>query len=91
MLAAAGNGAQLLLAVRAVASQLEYSDSSSDARRLQDRLSDVHSCIVAVDDALDSLSLTTGWCLSQRQRICRIRMQKCAAAAELAASLCVQQ
>ncbi|WIA16333.1 hypothetical protein OEZ85_013032 [Tetradesmus obliquus] len=59
VLAAAGNGAQLLLAVRAVASQLEYSVSSSDAPRLQDRLSDVHSCIVAVDDALDSQQHTT--------------------------------
>jgi hypothetical protein len=56
----AGNSSQLLLSVRAVASQLEYSATSSDVRPVQDRLADVHSCVVAVDDALDMQQHTTG-------------------------------
>lgn len=66
VLAAAGNSAQLLLSVRAVASQLEYSATSSDVRPVQDRLADVHSCIVAVDDALDMQQHTSG-CGEARQ------------------------
>jgi hypothetical protein len=63
-LAAVGIAAQLLLSVRAVTSQLEYSVFTSDARQVQGRLSEVHSCIVAVDDALDMQPLTSGafWC-----------------------------
>ncbi|KAF6254876.1 hypothetical protein COO60DRAFT_1538114 [Scenedesmus sp. NREL 46B-D3] len=53
-LAATGNGGQLLLSVRAVTSQLEYSVTTSDARLVQDGLADLHTCIVAVDDALET-------------------------------------
>jgi hypothetical protein len=82
VLAAAGNGAQLLLAVRAVTSQLEYSVTSSDVRRVQDRLADVHSCIVAVHDALDTQQHTTGL-FRPRQRFCNA----CCAALQQAGSV----